>query len=91
MDRASFEAELAAEGYAAAERAMAPGTFNAEHAHGFDARLLILTGAMTLHRDGASRSYGPGEGFAVPAGVRHAEQVRPEGVTYIGGRRAAAA
>ena len=91
MDRARFEAELAAEGYQLVERSMAAGTVNAEHAHGFDARLLILTGAMTIHRDGAAHTYGPGESCAVPAGARHAEQVGPEGVTYLAGRRAAAA
>ena len=90
MDRATFEAELARDGYAPVERQRPPNEIEAEHAHGFDARLLILEGAMTIHCDGAARSYGPGETFEMPAGRRHAEQVGPKGVAYIAGGRTAA-
>ena len=91
MDRTQFEAELARDGYAALTRSLAPNVANAEHTHDFDARLLVLEGAMTITCDGAARSYGPGETFAMPAGRRHAEQAGPAGVSYLAGRRGAAA
>ena len=90
MDRTQFEAELARDGYAALARSLEPNAENPEHAHGFDARLLVLEGAMTITCDGTARTYGPGETFAMPAGRRHAEQAGPAGVRYIAGRRGAA-
>lgn len=91
MDRASFAAALAADGYEGPlDRRMEPGQEVHEHTHPFDARLLILEGEFILERDGATRSYGPGEMFEVPAGVEHVERFGPQGATYLVGRRAKA-
>ena len=90
MDRATFEAELARDNYTPVERRRPANDRDAEHTHGFDARLLILEGAMTIHCDGATRTYGPGETFEMPAGHPHAEEIGPEGVAYLAGRRTAA-
>lgn len=49
MDRKEFEAELQAEGYRETTmRDMPANHENPEHAHPFDARLLILDGEMTI-------------------------------------------
>jgi quercetin dioxygenase-like cupin family protein len=89
MDWETFETELRQEGYQCRLAEMAPGTANAAHAHSFDAKLLILDGAMTIVCDGERRTYTPGESFAMPAGREHEEHVGPEGVRYIAGRRSA--
>lgn len=88
MNRAAFEAELRQEGYLEiADRTMAAGATNPEHAHEFDARLLVVEGEMTIICDGAERSYRAGDAFAMTAGRRHAERGGPEGVRYLAGRR----
>jgi len=88
MDRASFEAALSRDGYQIVTNTMQPNVVNAEHAHSFDARLLIVAGAMTIMRDGAeTRTYQTGETFEMPAGTRHSETVGAEGATYVAGRR----
>ena len=53
MDRATFEAELRQQGYAeTVDRRMEANAVNPEHAHEFDARLLVLEGAMTITAEG---------------------------------------
>jgi quercetin dioxygenase-like cupin family protein len=88
MDRADFEAELHAQGYQQiVDRRMEPGTVNPEHAHEFDAQLLILEGEMTVSCDGAERTHRAGDTFAMTAGRRHTERCGPAGVRYLAGRR----
>ena len=88
MERTAFEAELRQQGYAeVVDRRMEAGAVNPEHAHEFDARLLILDGAMTIASEGAERTYRAGDTFAMTAGCRHAEHSGPEGVRYLAGRR----
>ena len=53
MNRADFEKKLQAEGYAEmVDREMEAGHFNPEHAHEFDACVLVVDGEMTIARDG---------------------------------------
>lgn len=88
MDRAAWEAALAADGFAAPlDRRMEAGQAAPEHTHPFDARLLILQGEFLLTCRGETRRYGPGEAFDLPAGIPHAEACGPEGATYLVGRR----
>lgn len=88
MDRTDFEAGLHAEGYLEVmDRRMEASTVNPEHAHEFDARLLVLEGDMTLHSGGEARTYRAGDTFAITAGRRHAEHAGAEGVRYLAGRR----
>jgi quercetin dioxygenase-like cupin family protein len=88
MDRANFETELHAQGYREiVDRQMPPGHVNPEHAHEFDARLLVLEGEMTVVWDSEERTYRAGDMFAVSAGRRHTERSGPEGVRYLAGRR----
>ncbi len=91
MDQIEFEAELKREGYEPRLAELPPNEVHQEHAHGFDAKLLILEGAMTIVCDGTSHTYRPGESFIMPAGRPHEEHIGPEGVRYVAGRRHAAA
>jgi quercetin dioxygenase-like cupin family protein len=87
IDEAGFRAALARDGYEAVERSLPPGPPGGAHTHPFDARLLILEGALTITLEGAAATYGPGDTCEVPAGRVHAEATGPEGVRYVAGRR----
>jgi quercetin dioxygenase-like cupin family protein len=88
MERAQFEAELRQQGYSEiVDRQMPANAFNPEHDHEFDARLLVLEGALTVARDGGERTYRAGDSFAMDAGCRHTERCGPEGARYLAGRR----
>jgi quercetin dioxygenase-like cupin family protein len=88
MDRTEFETELQAKGYGeVVDRRMDANALNPEHAHEFDARLLVLEGAMTIASEGKERTYRTGDTFEMSAGCRHSEQCGPEGTRYLAGRR----
>jgi quercetin dioxygenase-like cupin family protein len=88
MEQAAFEAELREQGYAEiVDRRMAPDALNPEHSHEFDARLLVLEGAMTIAAEGGERTYRAGDSYAMRAGCRHTERSGPEGARYLAGRR----
>ena len=88
MERVIFESGLREQGYGeVVDRRMAANAVNHEHAHEFDARLLVLEGAMTITSEGKQHTYRAGDTFAMSAGCRHAEQCGPEGVRYLAGRR----
>ena len=88
MDRASFEARLREQGYqTVVEREMAANTVNETHTHDFDAQLLFLDGDMTIVRGGKAQTFRAGDTCEVPAGTVHAEQIGPQGVRYLAGRR----
>jgi quercetin dioxygenase-like cupin family protein len=88
MERMIFETELRKEGYGeVVDRRMEANAVNPEHAHEFDARLLVLEGAMTITAEGNRRTYHAGDTFAMTAGCRHAEECGPGGVRYLAGRR----
>ena len=89
MNRADFEADLRQQGYQLREGEIKPNEHRAAHAHGFDARLFILDGAITLVVDDDRRTYGPGESCTVPAGTMHEEHTEAYGVLYLAGRRSA--
>jgi mannose-6-phosphate isomerase-like protein (cupin superfamily) len=75
MERAAFESELREQGYGeVVDRRMEPNLLNPEHAHEFDARLLVLEGAMTIAAEGSERTYRAGETFTMEAGCRHSER-----------------
>lgn len=88
MNRAEFEAGLRAQGYdEVVDRRMQANETNPEHAHEFDARLLVLEGGMTIACNGEERVYRAGDSFAMTAGRRHTEHSGGEGVRYLAGRR----
>ena len=89
MDRAEFEAELQREGYEVREGEIKPNEHREAHAHGFDARLFVLDGSITLVFGDNRCAYGPGDTCKVPAGTMHEEHTGADGVRYLAGRRSA--
>ena len=63
-ERTKFETELREQGYGEiVDRRMEANTLNPEHAHEFDAHLLVLEGAITITAAGTERIYGAGRYF----------------------------
>jgi quercetin dioxygenase-like cupin family protein len=92
MQRSAFETELREQGYAEiVERRMEANALKPEHAHEFDARVLILEGAMTITAEETERTYRAGDTFAISAGCHHSERSGSEGARYLAGRRFPAA
>jgi quercetin dioxygenase-like cupin family protein len=88
MDRATFESGLAQEGYEIVSVTMQPNAVNAQHVHPFDARVMVVDGAMTVDReDTGARTFLVGEWFELAAGCRHSETAGDAGATYVAGRR----
>ena len=88
MDRATFEASLTSDGFQIVCVSMKPDAVNASHVHDFEARLLVVEGAMTIDREGApTQTYNAGETFALPLGCRHSETAGSAGAVYVAGRR----
>lgn len=88
MDRTTFEAGLTRDGYTVVSVTMQPDANNPEHVHPFDARLLVIEGAMTIVREGApTRTYSAGETFEMPVGTKHSETAGDLGAIYVAGRR----
>jgi quercetin dioxygenase-like cupin family protein len=88
MNRADFEKKLQAEGYAEmVDREMEAGHFNPEHAHEFDACVLVVDGEMTIARDGKPEIFRVGDMCTMAAGTLHTEQCGSAGAHYLAGRR----
>jgi quercetin dioxygenase-like cupin family protein len=88
MNRAEFEKKCAAEGYGEiVDRTMEADHFNAEHAHEFDACVLIVDGEMTITRHGKPEMFRAGDMCTLPAGRMHTEKCGTAGVHYLAGRR----
>ena len=91
MNQSDFEADLRREGYQVVYGGMKAGEVNPDHAHDWDARVMVIGGAITVTRAGKAQTFHAGDSCAVAAGEVHAETVGPQGVAYIAGRRTAAA
>ena len=87
MDRLAFEADLRREGYRVVNGSLRPNLIDPDHIHDFDARIMVLGGQITITREGKPETFRAGDSCVVPAGCTHAEQVGPEGVAYVSGRR----
>jgi len=88
MNRVDFEKKCAAEGYGEiVDRAMEADHFNAEHAHEFDACVLLVDGEMTITRHGKPELFRAGDMCTLAAGTLHTEKCGPAGAHYLAGRR----
>ena len=87
MERTEFEAQLQSDGYQVVVNTMQPDAINPEHAHDFDARLLVVAGEMTIVVGDQHNTYKAGDTFSMTHGCRHSEQAGPDGATYVAGRR----
>jgi quercetin dioxygenase-like cupin family protein len=81
------DADLRREGYQVMNTSLTPSQLNPDHTHDFDARIMVLAGAITITRNGQARMYRPGDYWLTPAHAVHAELAGPEGVAIIIGRR----
>lgn len=88
MDAAEFTAALRRDGYQVVHGGQKPNHAAESHTHDWDARVMVLGGEITITRDGKAERFVAGGHCEVPANTLHAEQVGPEGVAYIAGRRA---
>ena len=86
LTREMFESDLRREGFDVVHGGQKPGYSADPHAHDFDARIMVLSGEITLIRDNKPETFRAGDHCEVPAGCMHAEQVGPEGVAYIAGK-----
>jgi quercetin dioxygenase-like cupin family protein len=91
MDQGEFEADLRRQGYEIFYGGMQAGTVNPDHAHDWDARVMVIGGEITMTRDGKAETFRAGDSCAVARGEVHAEHVGARGVAYIAGRRNPAA
>ncbi|TMJ24717.1 MAG: cupin domain-containing protein [Alphaproteobacteria bacterium] len=87
MNAQAFQAELKRDGYDVMTNSTPGIKVNPEHAHPFDVRAMVVKGALTLHRDGAARTYRAGETFAMPRGCLHSESYDAEGAVVLFGRK----
>jgi quercetin dioxygenase-like cupin family protein len=87
MDRTAFEAELQSEGRQVVTVTMQPNQVNPEHAHDFEARLMVVDGEMTVDYGAQRQTYATGETFTMPLGRRHAEIAGAGGAVYVAGRK----
>ena len=90
MNQREFEAELRREGYQVFYGGLKAGEVNPEHAHDWDAHVMVIGGEITLTRAGKPETFRAGDSCSVSAGEMHAEHVGPQGVAYVAGRRATA-
>jgi len=88
MNQSEFEADLKREGYDIYYGGLRADHHAPEHGHDWDARVFVMGGEITITRDGKAETFRAGDSCAVPANYPHAEQVGPQGVAYIAGRRA---
>ena len=91
MNQSEFEADLRRQGYQIFYGGLRAETVNPDHAHDWDARVMVIGGEITLTRGGKTETFRAGDSCAVGAGEVHAEHVGPEGVAYVAGRRDAEA
>lgn len=88
MNRTDFENELKAEGYTeTVDRRMEANHFNPEHAHEFDACVMVVEGEMTITRGGVPQLFRAGDLCTMAAGTPHTELCGPAGAHYLAGRR----
>jgi quercetin dioxygenase-like cupin family protein len=88
MNTTDFEAALVRNGYNDVfTKDLPAGQTVTEHDHPFDVHALVLGGEITLTVDGVASTYREGDEFIMAAGCRHQEDVGPEGVSYLVGRR----
>jgi mannose-6-phosphate isomerase-like protein (cupin superfamily) len=89
MNREEFEADVQREGYELRLGEIPPDEHRPPHAHGFDARLFVLDGHVTLVFGEDRQVYTAGMSCNVPAGTMHEEHTEADGVRYVAARRSA--
>lgn len=87
LTREAFESDLRREGFEVIHGGQKPNFSEEMHAHGdFDVRIMVLSGEITVNRDGGSTTFRAGDHCEIPGDCQHCTQVGPEGVAYIIGK-----
>src|SRR3954452_22253104 len=86
LTREAFESDLRREGFDVVNGGQQPGFAEDMHAHDVDVRIMVLSGEITVTRDGKSEVFHAGDHCEILAGCQHTTQVGPEGVAYIVGK-----
>ena len=87
LTREAFESDLRREGFEVIHGGQKPNFIEEMHAHGdFDVRIMVLSGEITVNRDGGSTTFRAGDHCEIPGDCQHCTQVGPEGVAYIVGK-----
>lgn len=86
LTREAFESDLRREGFEVVHGGLKAGNDPAPHCHDFTARIMVLSGEITLIRDNQQEVFRAGDSCEVPAGCVHSEIAGPEGVAYIVGK-----
>jgi mannose-6-phosphate isomerase-like protein (cupin superfamily) len=68
MDQTQFEADLQRDGFRMVYASLKPNLKDPNHCHDFNARLLVLSGEITIARDNASENFRAGQCLDVPGG-----------------------
>ena len=86
LTREAFESDLRREGFDVVNGGQQPNFTEDLHAHDFDAKIMVLSGEITVTRDGKSDVFHPGDHCEISAGCQHTTRVGSEGVAYIVGK-----
>ncbi|MCH9671819.1 MAG: cupin [Gammaproteobacteria bacterium] len=87
MDEQAFRQMLSQNGYPEPVSVeWDSGNFTGQHTHDFDARGLVLSGRFTLSTEAGATNHGPGDTFALDAGLPHSERTYDEKVCLLIGR-----
>lgn len=81
----AMEAALREEGFAPFRWSNAAGYHYAPHDHDYDSVIVCTAGSITFHVDGRDLGLRPGDRLDLPAGVKHAATVGPDGVECLEG------
>lgn len=88
MDEIGFKERLKRDGYAEGGIVeWAPNTFIDTHTHEFSASVLVLDGEITVKTADGATTCRKGDTFRLAAGTPHSEQVGPDGVRFLSGRK----
>ncbi len=86
LTREAFESDLRREGFDIVNGGQQPNFAEDLHAHDFDARIMVLSGEITVCRDGKAEVFHAGDHCEIPALCQHTTQVGPQGVAYMVGK-----
>ena len=86
LTREAFESDLRREGFDVVHGGQQPNFAEELHAHDFDARIMVLSGEITVTRDNKADTFRAGDHCEIPAGCQHTTNVGPEGVALMVGK-----
>jgi quercetin dioxygenase-like cupin family protein len=86
LTREAFESDLRREGFGVVHGGQQPNFAEELHAHDFDARIMVLSGEITVTRDNKADTFRAGDHCDIPAGCQHTTSVGLEGVALMVGK-----